>query len=129
MPSITFKPFMLSVVVPIKDHQINARSFCEYHTRSRLSNIRLDWKVSSKTNTNLFVLCVSDEVTKQKKSFTKQGEVANSSTILQQTFVVEYVVNNQVSILKTIFICRRRWDKVSDPVMLWPSLKGSDRTH
>ena len=27
---------------------------------------------------------------------TVQGEVANSSTILQQTFVVEYIVNNQM---------------------------------
>ena len=27
---------------------------------------------------------------------TVQGEVANTSTILQQTFVVEYVVNNQM---------------------------------
>ena len=27
---------------------------------------------------------------------TVQGEVANASTILQQTFVVEYIVNNQM---------------------------------
>jgi nonsense-mediated mRNA decay protein 3 len=27
---------------------------------------------------------------------TVQGEVANSSTILQQTFVVEYIVNGQM---------------------------------
>jgi nonsense-mediated mRNA decay protein 3 len=32
----------------------------------------------------------------EQVKLTVQGEVANSSTILQQTFVVEYIVNGQM---------------------------------